>query len=105
MRRGQEDVDQGNLNEYLTLGGVFFSGIIMGLVGYLKKRPEHAEANPVLASVGLELGNRMQMDELIKAVDRIGDILEDKKQAGIKEGLKEILERMDEMEEQQERRR
>ena len=98
-------MDQGNLNEYLTLGGVFFSGIIMGLVGYLKKRPEPAEANPVLASVGLELGNRMQMDELIKSVDRIGDILEDKKQAGIKEGLKEILERMDEMEEQQARRR
>ncbi|WFR98731.1 hypothetical protein [Rhizobium tumorigenes] len=98
-------MDQGNLNEYLTLGGVFFSGIIMGLVGYLKKRPEHAEANPVLASVGLELGNRMQMDELIKSVDRIGDILEDKKQVGIKEGLKEILERMDEMEKQQTRRR
>ena len=95
-------MDQGNLNEYLTLGGVFFSGIIMGLVGYLKKRPEHAEAHPVLASVGLE---RMQMDELIKAVDRIGDILDDKKQAGIKEGLKEILERMDEMEQQQARRR
>jgi len=98
-------VNQGNLNEYLTLGGVFFSGIIMGLVGYLKKRPDHPEANPVIASVGLELGNRMQMDELIKAVVRVGDILEDKKQAELRDGFKEILDRMDDMEEQQARRR
>ena len=98
-------MNQGNLNEYLTLGGVFFSGIIMGLVGYLKKRPDHPEANPVIASVGLELGNRMQMDELIKAVVRVGDILEDKKQAELRDGFKEILDRMDDMEEQQARRR
>lgn len=92
-------------NEIMTLAGVFVGGIFIALLGYIRKPSTAAAQDPIVASVGLEFGNRMQMDDLIKEVARIGDILEGKKQAGIEADLKEILERLDAHEEREGRRR
>lgn len=92
------EAEGGNLAEYFTLAGVFVGGIFAALVGY-RKRPERPTSDVAVASVGLELGNKLQMEDLIKAVNRVGDILENKKQAGIERKLGELLDRMNEIEE------
>jgi hypothetical protein len=93
------EAEGNNVNEYITLAGVFFGGIVAGLLGYLRRKPETSSGSEMaVASVGMELGNKLQMDELIKAVNRVGDILENKKQAGIEKRLDELLERIDDIE-------
>lgn len=96
------EAEASSLFEYVTLAGVFVGGILAALVGY-RRRPERPAAEVAVASVGLELGNKLQMDDLIKAVNRLGDILENKKQAGMEKKLDELLERMEEIEEDHEK--
>lgn len=87
-----------SINEILTYAGVFVGGIILVLAGY-KQKPK--EQNTVVAGVGLELGNRAQMDMLITEVKRCADslaVLADRKQAAIEDRLDEVLERLEERE-------
>ena len=91
------------INEFLTYAGVFFGGLLMALAGY-RKKPMQSAADPVVASVGLEFGNRMQMDELIAETRRVADgvesvaasldILADRERADIKDALEDLLERI-----------
>lgn len=76
-----------------ALAGVFIGATVAGLIGYFRKRPQAND--PVLAGVGIELGSRGQMDMLIAALNRIGDILENKKQSAMEAKLQDILERLD----------
>jgi hypothetical protein len=95
MQRGEKPV---SLNEIDTYAGVVVGGIILVLLGY-KQKPK--EPDSVVASVGLELGNRAQMDMLITEVKRCADslgILADRKQAAIEDRLDEVLERLEERE-------
>lgn len=71
--------------------------IILGAIGKYLSSLKAKQSDPVLGGVGLELGNRAQIDMLIAAINRIGDILENKKQAGLEEMLKEIRDDMDAM--------
>lgn len=73
--------------------------IILGSIGrYLQqKRSAKPHADPLLTGVGLELGTRVQIDMLISAVNRIGDILENKRQAGLEEMLKDIRDDMEKL--------
>ena len=73
--------------------------VIVGAIGnYLRNlRASPPTANPVLAGVGLEFGNRAQMDLLIGEIRRIGDILENKRQAGIESKLQHLVEEIDEL--------
>ena len=52
---------------------------------------------PGSAKLGVELGDRKQTDMLIAGINRIGDILENKRQAGLEEMLKQIKEDMEEL--------
>jgi hypothetical protein len=89
-------VDQ---TEILTNLGVVLTGTLAILAAYFKKgTPIETRQSAIMTSVGVEIGNRQQADEMIKALHRIADILEDKKQRGIEADLKEILERLDEHE-------
>ena len=91
-RKAWEQVEQAELWTNL---GVVATGIIGMLAGYFAKRTSKPITDPVVAGVGFELGNRMQTEQLIAALNRIGDILEGKEQAKIEGDLKEILERLD----------
>lgn len=104
MRKAEQQVDK---TEILANLGVIFAGIIGILAGYFTKRTGKppASQDAVVASVGLEFGNRMQMDELIIQTKRGSDalvsaaaslaILADRKQADIEDKLDELLERVD----------
>jgi hypothetical protein len=84
-------------NELITLAGVFCGGVIAGLLGYFKRKPLPPPADPVLAGIGAEFGNRMQMDELVVEIRRIAcamEILADRDRAEFQETLKEVLERL-----------
>jgi hypothetical protein len=87
-------------NELLANLAIVIAGLIGILAAYFKKgndsRPA-ARSEAVVSSVGVELGNRYQTDELIKALNRIGDILENKRQAGIEETLKRLVDEIDEL--------
>ncbi|MBL8578072.1 MAG: hypothetical protein JNK47_12660 [Mesorhizobium sp.] len=74
--------------------------IVLGAIGKYLKSLNASPPNPVLTGVGIELGNRQQMDQLIAGVNRIGDILENKKQSAMEGKLEDILERLERTREQ-----
>lgn len=89
-----------SVNEILTYLGVFVGGIILTLAGYGKK-PKAPEPDAMVAGVGLELGNRLQTDQIIQQLKRIADslaALADQREAARDEMMKEMLERLDESE-------
>lgn len=80
----------------VIITGVVGLLIILGAIGkYLRSLNTAPPAGPVVAGVGLELGTRMQMDQLIAAVNRIGNLIEGKKQSAMEAKLEDILERLD----------
>lgn len=82
-----------------SLGWLIAAGL-SGLVMYWKTKPPRP-ADPVLAGVGMELGNKLQMEQLTHEVKRCADslaILADRKQAVIEDKLAEVLERLEEAE-------
>lgn len=94
-------------NELITLAGVFFGGLFMGIIGYLRKKPEIARHDTMVAGVGMEFGSRLQTDQLIAEVQRCADslaVLADRKQAGIEAKLDRILHEMQEEEERERER-
>ena len=93
LMRGEVPV---TINEFLTYAGVFVGGLLMAIAGY-RKKPPPAATDPVVSSVGLEFGNRMQMDEMIAQLTRCADslaILADRERADIKDALEDLLERI-----------
>ncbi|HTV67501.1 MAG TPA: hypothetical protein VMF90_03095 [Rhizobiaceae bacterium] len=95
--------------DFWTNLGILLAAVVAGLAGYygprLRQPPAPVKIDPVVAGIGLELGNRQQLDLLIQAVNRVADVLDGKKTAGIEETLKEILERMEAVESRQRPRR
>lgn len=101
-----------DVNEILTYLGVLLGGIILTLAGYAKK-PKQSEPDMVVTGVGVELGNRMQVDQLIGETKRCADylssisasmaVLADQKQAAMEDKVDEIkilMERLAEKERQ-----
>lgn len=81
-------VDQ---NELITLAGVFFGGLIAGALSYLKKPKPTMSQDPVLAGIGMELGNKAQMKELIDAVKGIEKAIRDEKQDEMEDKMDALL--------------
>jgi hypothetical protein len=88
-------------NEFLAAAAFFVGTVIATVISYLVKKPPAIHHDAVVAGVGIELGNRMQTDQMITELKRIGDslaVLADRKQAAVDDKLEEILERLDEKE-------
>jgi len=86
--------------------GAVIAGLFAGWIAYYSKKPPVAPqtSDAVVAGVGLELGNRLQIDQLIGEVKRCADslaILADRKQATTEAKLDRILEELDEAEERE----
>lgn len=78
--------------------------IIAGAIGqYIQmRRDKKAEVNPIIAGVGLELGNRHQMDALISEVAgirRAAEVIADRRTSELKDMYETLLERLDHAEE------
>lgn len=71
--------------------------VIVGAIGqYLRTyRARPTQLDPVLAGVGLELGNRQQADQIIFQLKRIADALTDKNTADVNDRLDELAEKVD----------
>ncbi|RFB95239.1 hypothetical protein B5K11_09835 [Rhizobium leguminosarum bv. trifolii] len=96
-------------HDIVTYAGVFFGGIVTALIGYFRKRPMSAPAvaNAAIAGIGMELGNRAQIDALISEVKRCADslaILADRKQASFEDKLNRLIEDLEEKEREDRRR-
>lgn len=65
---------QVELHDVLTYAGIFFGGILLALAGY-RKKPTSSATDTVVAGVGLEFGNRMQVDHLVSETKRCADYL------------------------------
>lgn len=107
MRKADEQVDT---NEILTNLGIILAGLVAGLVAYWTKKPPvpPVTTDAVFAGVGVELGNRAQMDQLISELRRCADgieILADQKRAGMEGKLDAILEELREAERDDKRHR
>lgn len=96
MRKAGAKVDK---TELLTNLGVVIAGVIGLWAAYFKKgAPAETRQSAVVASVGLEIGNRQQQDEQILQLRRIADSLEvlaDRRQATFEDKIDEVLERLD----------
>jgi hypothetical protein len=94
--------------EILTNLGVVVAGILGILAGYFTKRKD-APARPdkgdaIVAGLGLEFGNRLQTDQVIAELKRIGNslaVLADRRQASTEAKLDRILQELDEAEERE----
>jgi len=85
--------------EIWTNLGIFFGGIFLAIAAYYGKKvpPAPPASSPVLASVGLELGNRDQVERMIHELKRIADALQslsDHRQADMQDAMEELLEKM-----------
>lgn len=85
--------------EVWTNVGTLLAAALAGLAGYygprlVGRQPPRSDPT-VLTGIGLELGNRQQMEMLIAEVRRIGDILDNKSREEMDEKLDELLRRLD----------
>lgn len=84
--------------EILTNLGVVLAGMLGIWAAYFKKTPPPTpKPEAVLTGVGLEIGNRFQIDEQNSQLRRIADALEilaDRRQANLEHKLDELLERI-----------
>lgn len=81
-------------NELITLAGVFFGGLIAGALSYLKKPKPTMSQDPVLAGIGMELGNKAQMKELIEAVKGIERAIRDEKQNELTDVIEQLMDEL-----------
>ncbi len=101
LRRGKSEMaaEAASPDVWVNVGGVI-AAVIFGVAGYfepklLNKTP--AKVGPVIAGIGLALGDREQSERLIEAAQRCAAALEqlaDKRQSEIDEKLQELLERI-----------
>lgn len=95
-RKAGEKVDK---TELLTNLGVVIAGIIGIWAAYFKKGVAvEGRQSALVASVGLDIGNRQQLDEQIHQLKRIADSLEvlaDRRQATFEDKIDEVLERLE----------
>jgi hypothetical protein len=103
LRKAEQRVDK---TELFTNIGVLLAGVFAGLYAYATKKEPKPESI-VAASIGLELGNRIQADQLIEQVTRCADYLEvlaDRKTEEIDDNIKQVLKRLDDRERDDRRR-
>ena len=62
-------------NETFLMIGGFVAAFLAGVFGYLKRPKEMTRVDPVIAGVGLEYGNREQMERLIAETKRQAEAL------------------------------
>ncbi|MBP0438401.1 hypothetical protein [Tianweitania sediminis] len=67
-------------------------GAVMFIISRNKPAAPPASA---LQSIGMELGNKEQMERLIKAVDAVAHAINDKKQSEMDDKLDELLEKIE----------
>ena len=87
-----------------AVGAIVVVGAIGNYLRGLKARPQ----DPVLTGIGIELGNREQTERLISVQTRIAVAMEtmaDKRTTEMEDIHRELLERLDRREEQEESRR
>lgn len=88
-----------NLHEVVSQAGAilgaFLAAVVAGAIGYFVRSKPAAKPDATLTGIGLELGNRAQMDQLITAINRIGDIMENKRQTRMEEMLEELADKVD----------
>lgn len=92
--------DLSSSNEVVTLAAVFIGTAIAAAIAYLRKPGPKPEANPIVTGIGIELGNRLQFEEMNAQLKRIADaaeILADRKQAELSETLKELVEKVEDL--------
>lgn len=92
-------------NESLAAAAFFIVSMLAAAWGYLRKPAPPQKTDPVLTGIGVELGNRVQMQELVEAVNRVADEIANKKQEEVVDKLDEALRRMDESERDRDRDR
>jgi len=88
--------------------GILIGAAVAMLAGYYGPRVfgrAPLKQDSVIASVGVELGNREQMERLISEVKRIADAITDKNTAGINDRLEELAAQLEAMNEVPRRRR
>jgi hypothetical protein len=86
--------DLSSTNEVVTLAAVFAGTAIAAAIAYLKKPA------PKPGPGGIDLGNRLQADEMNLQLKRIADgieVLADRKQAELSETLKELIGKVDDL--------
>ncbi|TDK38769.1 hypothetical protein E2F50_01040 [Rhizobium deserti] len=91
-------------SEILTNLGILVAGIFAGLIAYFGKKPPAPPHHPdtIVAGVGMEPGNRLQMNQLIAETKRCADslaVLADRKQASTEAKLDLVLQELAEAEE------
>ena len=79
---------------WLAYIGVLIGGVLLGMRGYRTLPQAVTTPDVAMRTIGMEIGNRQQTDELIAEVRRIGDILEAKKQSETDDKLDELLRRV-----------
>lgn len=91
----------------LKSAAAFMAFVLAGLWAYFSQQKRPSPANPVLAGVGLELGNREQTERLISEVHgcRLAlEVLADRRTEEMEDIHRELLARLDRKEEQEEQR-
>ncbi len=93
--------------DIITNLGMFIAAFIAGVFTYFKTKPPPPppSADTIVAGVGFEFGNRLQIDRAISELTRIADcltILADRRQAATEAKLDRILQELAEAEEQEE---
>lgn len=70
-----------------------------------KSKPApHYDIDASMRGIAMGYGHSEQTERLIAAIERIADIMEGKKQAGLEHTVRQILERMDDVEKRDRRR-
>lgn len=97
-----------NAEDWVVATASFIGIVVASAIMYIVKKPASAIPpikDSVMTSVGLELGNRMQVDQLIAEQKRLADgvwalvhVLSDKNQAAIKDKLDDLMERLEDSE-------
>lgn len=71
--------------------------VILGAIGNYLRALKRGPPDPMLSGVGGGLVDRDQMERLIAAVNRLGDIMADKNAAGINDRLDDLVDKIDHM--------
>lgn len=85
------------LTPELLASGVVGVIVVLGAIGqYLRTFKAKPPQDPVLAGVGIELGNREQTERVIAQLKRIADALTEKNASDISDRLEDLAEKVDE---------